>query len=112
MGAHEKANEILVKTDHDFNLEKQTLVHNGRMRLKEEYAKKEHDYHVQRLVDRSQRTIKSRNDKMTARHDLLMNMFETAKSRLDDITRKNEYPTLLKDLIIQGIFSLEANTQY
>ena len=30
--AHEKANELRVKTEHDFNLEKQTLVHNAKQK--------------------------------------------------------------------------------
>ena len=31
--ANEKVNEIQIKTDHDFNLERQNLVHNGKLKL-------------------------------------------------------------------------------
>lgn len=34
--AHEKVSEIKIKTDHDFNLEKQNLVHNGKLKLQVE----------------------------------------------------------------------------
>lgn len=45
--AHEKANEINIKTEHDFNLEKQMLVHNAKLKIQEEYAQKEKDREVQ-----------------------------------------------------------------
>ena len=37
--AHEKANEIRVKTEHDFNVEKQTLIHAARQRLNAQLRK-------------------------------------------------------------------------
>ena len=32
-----------LQTDHDFNLEKQQLVHNGKLKVQEEYAQREKD---------------------------------------------------------------------
>ena len=51
--AHEKANEIRVKTEHDFNVEKQTLIHAARQRLNEEYAQKEREREVQQRIAKS-----------------------------------------------------------
>jgi V-type H+-transporting ATPase subunit E len=48
--AHEKVNEIRIKTDHDFNLEKQNLVQSGKLKVQEEYAQKEKDLEVQHRV--------------------------------------------------------------
>ena len=48
--AHEKVNEIRIKTDHDFNLEKQNLVQAGKLKVQEEYAQKEKDLEVQHRV--------------------------------------------------------------
>lgn len=45
--AHEKANEIKIKTEHDFNLEKQMIVHSAKLKIQEEYAQKEKDREIQ-----------------------------------------------------------------
>jgi len=45
-----QVNEIRIKTDHDFNLEKQQLVHNGKLKVQEEYAQKEKDLEIQQRV--------------------------------------------------------------
>ena len=45
--AHEKANEINIKTEHDFNLEKQMIVHTAKLKIQEEYAQKEKDREIQ-----------------------------------------------------------------
>lgn len=45
--AHEKANEINIKTEHDFNLEKQMLVHAAKLKIQEEYTQKEKDREIQ-----------------------------------------------------------------
>lgn len=45
--AHEKANEINIKTEHDFNLEKQMLVHSAKLKIQEEYTQKEKDREIQ-----------------------------------------------------------------
>ena len=39
--------EIKLKTEHDFNLEKQMLVHNAKLKIQEEYLQKEKDRAVQ-----------------------------------------------------------------
>ena len=37
----EKSNEIRLKTEHDFNLEKQTLLHNAKLRIQDEFKEME-----------------------------------------------------------------------
>ena len=41
---------IVCQTEHDFNLEKQNLVHNGKLRVQEEYAQKEKDLEIQQRM--------------------------------------------------------------
>ena len=68
--ANEKVNEIRIKvsqkyydylestfilestfqTDHDFNLEKQQLIHNGKLKVQEEYSRKQKELEVQERV--------------------------------------------------------------
>lgn len=69
--AHEKVNEIRIKTEHDFNLEKQMLVHNGKLKIQEEYAQKEKDLEIQQRVSRSAAIGSARVKKMKSRDDLL-----------------------------------------
>lgn len=69
--AHEKVNEIRIKTEHDFNLEKQMLVHNGKIKIQEEYTQKEKDLEIQQRVQRSTAVGAARVKKMKARHELL-----------------------------------------
>ncbi|KAM3567623.1 hypothetical protein VYU27_010237, partial [Nannochloropsis oceanica] len=51
--AHEKANEIRIKTEHDFNLEKQMLVHNATVKINDEYAQKEKNKEVEQRIAKS-----------------------------------------------------------
>lgn len=45
-------NYDFLQTDHDFNLEKQNLVHSGKLKVQEEYAQKEKDLEIeQRVLD-------------------------------------------------------------
>lgn len=38
------------QTDHDFNLEKQNLVHAGKLKVQEEYTQKEKDLDIEQRV--------------------------------------------------------------
>ena len=38
------------QTDHDFNLEKQQLIHNGKLKVQEEFTKKMKDLEIQERV--------------------------------------------------------------
>ena len=67
--AHEKANEIRVKTEHDFNVEKQTLIHAARQRLNEEYAQKEREREVQQRIAKSTAVGDARVKKMRLRDE-------------------------------------------
>ena len=77
--AHEKANEIRIKTEHDFNVEKQTLVHAARQRLNEEYAQKEREREVQARIAKSTAVGDARVKKMRLRDELLKQLVDEAK---------------------------------
>ena len=105
--AHEKANEIRVKTEHDFNLEKQTIVHQAKTKVNEEFVRKERDRAVQQRISRSNAITESRNKKMFARDAMLQEFMKDATSRIDAITKRPKYPKLLKDLVVQGVRKLD-----
>ena len=97
--AHEKANEIRVKTEHDFNLEKQTLVHEAKLAIQEEFAKKEKDREVQERIARSAEIGECRVKKMKLRDDLLQNLLIDAGAKCGMVARGQNYPQLLQKLL-------------
>ena len=108
--AHEKANEIRVKTEHDFNLEKQTLVHEAKLAIQEEFAKKEKDREVQERIARSAEIGECRVKKMKIRDELLTNLLADAGAKCGMVARGQNYPQLLQKLIVQGLIKIEENT--
>jgi len=105
--AHEKANEIRVKTEHDFNLEKQTLVHEAKLSVQEEFAKKEKDREVQERIARSAEIGECRVKKMRLRDGLLNQLTAEAAEKCGMVARGQNYPHLLQKLIVQGLIKIE-----
>mmetsp|Transcript_9410 Transcript_9410/g.13356 ORF Transcript_9410/g.13356 Transcript_9410/m.13356 type:complete len:221 (-) Transcript_9410:330-992(-) len=105
--AHEKANEIRVKTEHDFNLEKQTLVHEAKLAIQEEFAKKEKDREVQERIARSAEIGECRVKKMKIRDELLQTLITESGAKCGMVARGQNYPHLLQKLIVQGLIKIE-----
>ncbi|TMW69668.1 hypothetical protein Poli38472_001824 [Pythium oligandrum] len=105
--AQEKANEIRIKTEHDFNLEKQMLVHNAKLKIQEEYARKEKEREINKRIARSAEIGASRRKKMIARDELLKTLIVDGQQACRNaVTDQNKYKTLLRDLIVQGLIKL------
>lgn len=105
--AHEKANEIRIKTEHDFNLEKQMLVHNAKLKIQEEYSRKTKEREINKRIARSAEIGNSRRQKMIARDELLTKLMDDAESSAAKITSdKKKYQELLQKLIVQSCIKL------
>jgi|TARA_B110000971_G_C19992236_1_gene492496 V-type H+-transporting ATPase subunit E len=76
--AHEKANELRIKTEHDFNLEKQSLLHNAKLSIQDEYTAKEKNRSIQTRIAKSTELGTSRVEKMKHRDSLLNSLLDTA----------------------------------
>mmetsp|Transcript_17810 Transcript_17810/g.55825 ORF Transcript_17810/g.55825 Transcript_17810/m.55825 type:complete len:227 (-) Transcript_17810:155-835(-) len=107
--AHEKANEIRIKTEHDFNIEKQMLVHNAKLAIAEEYKAKGRAREVEERIARSTAVGSARISKMKLRDDLLTQLIETARASVAAVTSTPAYPDLVKNLIVQGLVKIEEN---
>jgi V-type H+-transporting ATPase subunit E len=105
--AHEKANEIRVKTEHDFNLEKQTLVHEAKLAIQEEFAKKEKDREIQERIARSAEIGECNVKKMKLRDELLQGLIKDAGAKCGMVARGQNYPQLIQKLIVQGLIKIE-----
>mmetsp|Transcript_6128 Transcript_6128/g.15158 ORF Transcript_6128/g.15158 Transcript_6128/m.15158 type:complete len:223 (+) Transcript_6128:180-848(+) len=107
--AHEKANEIRVKTEHDFNLEKQTLVHEAKLSIQDVFAKKEKDHEIQERIARSAEIGACRVKKMEIRDGLLKTLLSEAGAKCAVVARGANYPQLLQKLIVQCLIKIEEN---
>mmetsp|Transcript_186 Transcript_186/g.375 ORF Transcript_186/g.375 Transcript_186/m.375 type:complete len:222 (-) Transcript_186:139-804(-) len=107
--AHEKANEIRVKTEHDFNLEKQTLVHEAKLSIQDEFAKKEKHHEIQERIARSAEIGACRVKKMKLRDELLKTLVSEAGAKCAVVARGGNYPQLLQKLIVQCLIKIEEN---
>lgn len=108
--AHEKVNEIRIKTDHDFNLEKQNLVQSGKLKVQEEYAQKEKDLEVQHRVSRSAAIGEARVTTMKARDNLLEILKQETLQQLANFCKSPEYSNFIRKLILQGLVKIEEQT--
>ncbi|CBN77726.1 conserved unknown protein [Ectocarpus siliculosus] len=107
--AHEKANEINIKTEHDFNLEKQMIVHSAKLKIQEEYTQKEKDREIQDRISRSTMIGNSRVKKMTSRDNLLQELLAASTEEITKVSKGSQYPTLLKALIVQSMIKIEED---
>jgi len=105
--AHEKANEIRVKTEHDFNLEKQTLVHEAKLNIQDEFAKKEKDREIQERIARSAEIQECRVKKMTTRDELLKDLVKEAGIKCSNVAKSKNYSQMLQKLIVQGLIKID-----
>ena len=107
--AKEKANEIKIKTQEEFELDRQMLAQEGKMKVQEEYEKKEKDLQVQQRIAQSAEIGRQTKRRMVARDDLLNKLYQDAKDRLAELSLndKEKYTAVLKDLILQGLIKIE-----
>lgn len=98
-----------IQTEHDFNLEKQTLVHEAKLAIQEEFTKKEKDREVQERITRSAEIGECRVKKMKHRDDLLQGLLQEAGAKCAIVARGQNYPQLLQKLIVQGLIKIEEN---
>lgn len=88
-------------------MEKQTLVHEAKLSIQDEFLKKEKDREVQERIARSTEIGECRVKKMKVRDDLLQTLVQEAASKCAAVARGQNYPQLLQKLIVQGLIKIE-----
>lgn len=104
--AREKAEEIQVKTDAEFNAKKLNLVHLARMEIKEEYAKKRKQASAEKRIAQSRLVNSARFEQMRRRDALLKELKQEVTNRLAEVSKNPKYPDLIKTLIIEGLITI------
>lgn len=84
-------------------------MHEAKLNIQEEFAKKEKDNEIKERIARSAEIGECRVKKMKVRDELLHNLLEEAGAKCAVVARGNNYPQLLQKLIVQGLIKIEED---
>ncbi|KAL7749410.1 V-ATPase V1 sector subunit E [Sorochytrium milnesiophthora] len=105
--ALEKAKEIKIKADEEFNIEKAKLVRQELGNIDALFQKKIKQADVQKKISQSNYINKARLRVLQARQDSLQQLFTDARQTLKQVVADQSlYRNLLRDLLVQGFFQL------
>ena len=105
--AMEKAREIEIKANEEFEIEKSKLVREETDAIDTQYEKKFKQATMSQQITRSTVSNKTRLRVLSARQDLLDSLFEEAEKQLAAGTKdKSKYQATLKGLILEGFYAL------
>lgn len=109
--AEEKANEINVSAEEEFNIEKLQLVEAEKRKIRQEYERKEKQVEVRRKIEYSMQLNASRIKVLQAQDDLVTSMKDSASKELLRVSQDAKaYRKLLKDLIVQSLLRLKEQS--
>lgn len=108
--AYEKAKEIRIKADEEFAIEKSKLVRQETASIDKSYEKKFKQASMSQQILRSKVSNSTRLKTLTARQELLDDLFDKARGKLQSHTKnKGKYQTILKNLILEGVYALNED---
>ncbi|KAM0829885.1 hypothetical protein ACQ4PT_066590 [Festuca glaucescens] len=106
--AEEKAGEISVSAEEEFNIEKLQLVEAEKKKIRLEYERKEKQVDVRKKIEYSMQLNASRIKVLQAQDDLVNQMKEDAMKELLNISSNHhEYRKLLEGLVVQCLLRLK-----
>src|SRR4051812_1437058 len=105
--ALEKAREIQLKADEEFAIEKSQLVRQETAAVDAQYEKKFKQAAMSQQITKSTLANKMRLRLLSARQELLNDLFDQANKKLPaQIKDKNKYQALLKNLLLEGLYAI------
>ncbi|KAF9185169.1 V-ATPase V1 sector subunit E [Haplosporangium sp. Z 767] len=105
--AMEKAREIKVKADEEFNIEKAKLVRQEAINIDAAFQRKVKQADVQRRIAQSNNINKSRMTLLLTRQQMLDDLFAESRNQLLGVTKdKPKYEKFLADALVQALFRL------
>ncbi|KAK9986333.1 hypothetical protein SO802_031284 [Lithocarpus litseifolius] len=109
--AEEKANEISVSAEEEFNIEKLQLVEAEKKKIRQEYERKSKQVEIRKKIEYSMQLNASRIKFLQAQDDVVNSMKESASKEILSVSQdKSTYKKLLKDLIVQSLLRLQEPT--
>ncbi|KAI1320291.1 V-ATPase V1 sector subunit E [Mortierella claussenii] len=105
--ALEKAREIKVKADEEFNIEKAKLVRQEAINIEAAFQRKVKQADVQRRIAQSNNINKSRMTLLLTRQQMLDDLFAEARNQLLEASKDSaKYEKFLSDALVQAFFRL------
>ncbi|KAG1049037.1 hypothetical protein G6F48_001763 [Rhizopus delemar] len=105
--ALEKAREIKVKADEEFNIEKAKIVRQESLNIEAVFERKIKQAEVQKRIAQSNHINKTRLKILQERQQVLDDLFEEANQRIHQVSDDQDtYHTLIEGLILQGAYAL------
>eukprot|EP00899_Mesostigma_viride_P021105 jgi/Mesvir1/28997/Mv17766-RA.1 len=106
--AEEKANEINIAAEEEFQIEKLQMVEAEKQKVKREYERKEQQAEVKKKIEYSMQLNQARIKVLQAREDGIRKIKADAMHKLAQIAVPTNpaYKTLLVDLIVQALHSI------
>ncbi|KEH21181.1 archaeal/vacuolar-type H+-ATPase subunit E [Medicago truncatula] len=115
--AEEKASEISLSAEEEFNIEKLQLVEAEKKKIRQEYERKERQVEIRKKIEYSMQLNASRINVLQAQDDIVNSMKEVTAKELLNVSRhhlvedilhvgNHEYRNLLKGLIVQSLLRL------
>eukprot|EP01024_Parvocaulis_polyphysoides_P059241 TRINITY_DN63_c0_g1_i3.p1 TRINITY_DN63_c0_g1~~TRINITY_DN63_c0_g1_i3.p1 ORF type:complete len:228 (+),score=50.28 TRINITY_DN63_c0_g1_i3:209-892(+) len=110
--AEEKANEINVSAEEEFNLEKLQMLEKEKQRIRAEFERREAQIEVQRKIQFSKKLNGQRLEVLKARQVALKDITKEVKVKLMEMTRNTAtYKALIVDLLAQAMQRLGDRKQ-
>eukprot|EP01117_Protostelium_nocturnum_P010916 TRINITY_DN3941_c0_g1_i1.p1 TRINITY_DN3941_c0_g1~~TRINITY_DN3941_c0_g1_i1.p1 ORF type:complete len:235 (-),score=103.82 TRINITY_DN3941_c0_g1_i1:119-823(-) len=109
--ANEKADEITMKAQEEFSIEKSKAVQEARLKITKDFEKKEKNVDVKRKIDASNELNESRLRILKAKEEGIQRILSVAHRKLAEVSKDAaQYKRLLKDLLLQGLLRMEEET--
>ncbi|CAE5966551.1 unnamed protein product [Arabidopsis lyrata] len=106
--AEEKANEISISAEEEFNIERLQLLESAKRKLRQDYDRKLKQVDIRKRIDYSTQLNASRIKYLQAQDDVVTAMKASAAKDLLRVSNdKNNYKKLLKSLIIESLLRLK-----
>ena len=104
--ALEKAQEIQLKADEEFAIEKSKLVRQETAAIDSQYEKKFKQASMSQQITKSTSANRTRLRVLSARQSLLDELFEEARGKVGKAAEGKDYDNILKGLILEGMYLL------
>jgi V-type H+-transporting ATPase subunit E len=104
--AKEKAAEIKLKTDEEFNIEKLRMVEAEKQKIRADYERKEKQVEVQKRIGQSNELRVSRLQCLKTRDDAIQAVLAEAATKLPSLVSGSAYGALLESLMVEALIQL------
>lgn len=104
--AREKADEIGVKTEAEFNAKKLTAIQAARNELNDEYTKKRKEASSRKRITRSRMINEARLNEMRERDKILKELKVAVLAQLAGVSAHPKYKEFIRVLLVQGFMTI------